>query len=1430
MAVENIGTSSEAQRAARIQLLLDCTKALRSVDSLKNKLDAISKVNIMASSEKGLGIAEKINEESKNAKQAFKSFQNEVSKAKAELEKSIAASNGQTIKGKVLDISTAKANYEDAINNLNEFKKLCDSLNYQKLQQRREQLNAKEIAQAKKFHQSILQQKRQQIKEEQRLEAERQKALKAAEKSQTVGSTKKETDFNYQKALAATERQAASLYHELQNCNDATRRIELSKKLLEATEQYKKLNRESVKFRKSFGVQSSRGFYDLNHNLDYFMAKFRSRLTYMFAGIAQRGLDSMTYGLINQISQYEQNYVNFAQVMPDHIANNQETMNNAMKGFIDVASDYGASVEEVTEAGRLWGRQYKDVAMVQALVANSTKLSITDNMKLVEVNKALEATMQQYNIRLQDANEAQAVSGKIVDSWAKLADTAVVTAADLAAANERSAGAAYQAGIGFDFLQGMIATMSTATGRAGGEIGRSIRSMLVSMNTDKGRKELEKIGVAVYELDTKGQKHVRNFENIILDLMQKLKTSEKDVSKTILAMSGGKFQYNNVMALLKNYDELLKNIKNSQDSEGWADQQVGLQAETISRQIKGLTADVENLIRELHNSGLNEYIVGTIKYLREFIIALQYLDPKKLQVLGDMILLFLGIKSGLMALRIASTFAVSSFQAISIAGTSLSAILASVRTGTLSTAAAFRTLSLATGYIGIVVTALSALYTLYDALAAKQNDAVANAQREAEATKKKNSEIDENINNLKRQASEIENVRKSQADSTKTAEEVNALKEKEKIMLENLTLSLGEEAKAKLDATGDIQQAINIEIEAQKKLQKSLKALAVVQAQTELDRTKALADGIRNRIKLYESELEIMKAMGVATNNVLDNAGKNGNIFDSFVSKRTGDMREEINGALPSQEQIDSQANKIAKEKKALIDANNAMLEAEKKLKKAKAEVHNVDIGGSPQGYSDDDSSGSKNGGSGSKNYAEQSERLRYQREKNALYYDAKTAAKNYETALKELEQAEKNEGITAKNSIAKVKLFDDRKKELESYQAQLEQFQRELVLELDSRMANDSKLSEMIGYRVDMTDKEKFKALEVNRETFQQLKTYTEIVNSINELNTKIAETKGKIVDVNNEIQNTKRSTNPDKMLQEKLDEIQHQTEMFKFSKDGYNDPYADQESYVFLLKQLQQRRDAITAHLAYVQNQIIEFKGRNDLEDAQAMERTARKLLEQQASIDVQIRQMRLDSTKTIREGLFDVTNQLLVEGNSWKDIWKSLWKNLAKEALAALFKVQVQVGLLGALMRMFGLGGNVGNFTTVNGVRGQQFGDNFVSNSPVPKTKHTGGSISSAFPRMHSGGEVVAGRVGVVPTLKNDEVLRTLQVGEEVNSINDRRSNEILAAVAMKAMDSQAKQPTNVQIMALDAKSFAEYLNENSDILMAVLAKNNAMGRRA
>ena len=49
-------------------------------------------------------------------------------------------------------------------------------------------------------------------------------------------------------------------------------------------------------------------------------------------------------------------------------------------------------------------------------------------------------------------------------------------------------------------------------------------------------------------------------------------------------------------------------------------------------------------------------------------------------------------------------------------------------------------------------------------------------------------------------------------------------------------------------------------------------------------------------------------------------------------------------------------------------------------------------------------------------------------------------------------------------------------------------------------------------------------------------------------------------------------------------------------------------------------------------------------------------------------------------------------------------------------------------------------------------------------------------------------------------------------------------------MKAIDSKSQTPTNVNIMAMDSRSFAQYLSDNSDALIAVLAKNKALGRSA
>lgn len=363
-----------------------------------------------------------------------------------------------------------------------------------------------------------------------------------ANNSGLLGSSKPETISNYTRALAELESQATVVFHQLRNLDsgDKQSKAELTAKLQDLTQKYKDLNHESVEFRKTVGISGSRGFYDLNSTMDYMQAKLRSKMAMMAAEWMRDMAFRVPQEVVSDLSKLQQAQVNFAQVMPDSFSKNQTAVNNAMKEFIQIAANYGASLDDVTEAARLWGRQYKDIGVIQELVNNSTKLSITDNMSLTEVNKALEATMSQYNIQLKDANQAQEVSCKIVDSWAKLADMARVKASDMALANEQSAGAAHQAGISFDYLQGMIATMSSVTGKSGAEIGRSIRSMIVSMNTAAGRKELERLGISLQTLDKDGKAHVRNFEEVLNELMQKIKNSDTDMSQTILKMSGGR--------------------------------------------------------------------------------------------------------------------------------------------------------------------------------------------------------------------------------------------------------------------------------------------------------------------------------------------------------------------------------------------------------------------------------------------------------------------------------------------------------------------------------------------------------------------------------------------------------------------------------------------------------------------------------------------------------------------------------------------------------------------------------------------------------------------------------------------------------------------------------------------------------------------------
>lgn len=1452
-------------RQVKVDVLIDTTNALRSVKGIQQALD---KLSIKRIPEKEGGDPFKpYTQGAGKARDELGKLQQELNKAKRQLQNDLIKNNMSFTFLDSKEYKEQVSRIQGLTGQMRTLKQVMDSLDEQKKlkttavsgdtvanERAINKFNVEEQKRAAEEQKRIAAERKQQLLEERnqvaalaKAEKERAAEAKRAAKEQEKqladlakaqaklvrdSSGKELSHVNnagfkgYATELAKVEKYAASLNYELQRTMKGTAAYyKLKEELEKVRKEYAALNRESVNFRKNIGISGSRGFYDINHTLDYFRAKVRSRLVYSFATEAEGVLMNIVPSFVNALDQYQQNRVNFAQVMPNDFANDQEAMNDAMREFIQVAADYGASVQDVIEAGRLWGRIYKDVNVIQELVRASTKLSITDDMSLVEVNKGLEATMQQYAVHLKDANEAQQVSGKIIDTWAKLADNAGVTAANLAAASERAGGAAYQAGVGFDSLQAMIATMSQVTGKAGGEIGRSIRSMLVSMNTDRARKEIQNLGVAIYELGENGEMRLRSMEKVIPEVMQALAKSNKDISKSVLTFSGGKYQYNNVMALLRSYDLYMKNLETAQNSAGWADEQVAIQYETISRQTKALTADLQQLVSALDEAGAGTAITDFIKILREIVQVLQYIDPENINNIATSLKAFAAFKIGMGT----------------ISGlTSMGALIKDLYTNIRLLPQAIKESSNAfttfggtlrmIGSLGNVLALLTMLWQvgtmIYDAYMSDAN-AMRELKQEIDGTDLNISGIANDIDKLKEGSSVISDLSKSIQTNTEivqssvtTDEEKVKANDKLSESTKTLTSMIGNAGLERIKAAGYTEEAINKEINAYNQLKIASNDEMQLRIYNEKQKTLELRKQVEERINEYMKEIRLLQ--GRSDTRLFDAKARYEQYKDDPILG--AEVKWELERAQKMAVETTKRTNEI------ILQLRQARIEQDKTIEQERylTALSNGEKY-TPKGYGDieggkggvvDNEAPAKNNANQSanaKDFTQQAIRNQYQQQRNKLWQEGKTAATEYENALKAIENIESQYMATVDTISAKGDIYTQRKEELTQYQAKLQAFQDKLIKDLDNEMASNQELANIVEYKANATATEKLRTIEVNRELFQSLKSYSNIVNMIEQVNSKIEETKGKILDVNKNIEAT-----PEAIRQQTLKDNQMEANIALARVNRPTDPFTENKQVQIQLEQayadLEVYRQALDA-IALERQQKLDTMTAAEISAIDAKYQAELLNIEQ---TNQRIAELEYQKNLNIRQGLADITNEFLIQGNSLRDIWNSLWTDLAREAIQRLFQVKAQASLLGSLFGLFGGGGNdvIGTGVTSNPV--------LSIGGSIVKT-HTGGNILS-YPKMHSGGMVDQGRKGVIPQLRNDEVVRTLQVGEEVNSLADRRSNEILGAVAMKALDAENMRPNNVYITALDSRTFAEYLNDNADVLMGVLAKQGALGRRS
>lgn len=453
--------------------------------------------------------------------------------------------------------------------------------------------------------------------------------------------------------------------------------------------------------------------------------------------------------------------------------------------------------------------------------------------------------------------------------------------------------------------------------------------------------------------------------------------------------------------------------------------------------------------------------------------------------------------------------------------------------------------------------------------------------------------------------------------------------------------------------------------------------------------------------------------------------------------------------------------------------------------------------------------------------------------ERNRLMYEAKPINEQYIADMQKIIDEENEFGTTIEKQAEKIDIYNRRLNGLAGEKTKLQDFMKTLQDDFDSEIVKNSELMSAIGYDTSAADDVKAARIAANKETISSVKELSSLLSLMAEIENKIKNLDEEQRSVQQNLKSMYVSKKPEDIYAQKMLTMQNE---YAIKAKALGTPLNSDEQRRATVAQIEYLKQVMIEQEQQIYNwekELQSDKAKNDMAEYHRIKNLldAEKVL--RAEHAGQMRDLEYQKNAQIREGLAGIAVDFFIQGNTLRSIWSNLWKDLAREAIQRLFKVKAEASLLGLVLGLFGgkekLPAAIGVTTSgiTNGGSITVGGITVLSNANMISDAVIS---SNAIGIMHSGGNVMSGRIGVVPALKDDEVLRTLQVGEEVNSIRDRRSNEILATVAMRAMDNTAKAPTQVIITALDSRSFAEYLNENSDILQAVLSKNNAMGRRA
>lgn len=315
---------------------------------------------------------------------------------------------------------------------------------------------------------------------------------------------------------------------------------------------------------------------------------------YIGLGAIYRYTKSYIQDLVRTYKEFDQSLVAIAAVT----GQTRDQMWANIGVYNKMAQSLGVTTQEVINASKLYYQQGLTTTSVLKLTEETVKLATIAELNSADATEYLTTAMNGFKLSAEE-------STRVTDVWANLAAKTASDVDELAIAISKVASLAENAGMEIETASAFLNQMIETTREAPENLGTALKTIIArfqelktseeglsdGVDANKVERALKSAGVALR--DTSGQ--FRDFDDVILELSSKWDGLDRNTQRYIATIAAGSRQQSRFIALVSDYEGLLRNVNYAYDSLGSADAQMAVFQEGLAASTNRLKAAWEGL-------------------------------------------------------------------------------------------------------------------------------------------------------------------------------------------------------------------------------------------------------------------------------------------------------------------------------------------------------------------------------------------------------------------------------------------------------------------------------------------------------------------------------------------------------------------------------------------------------------------------------------------------------------------------------------------------------------------------------------------------------------------------------------------------------------------------------------------------------------------